>query len=134
MVYRRIHSKAASLIIAVMIVSAALFVVAVTNINVGIGDTDLALVATKGEQAYTAAEGCVQDTLRQMRRSASYGVGSGTITFTSSIGSCTIDVIDIGGNQRRISVTGTVDDFSRRITVIATVGGSVITIQSWQEI
>lgn len=125
--------KGASLVIAVMVVSAALFVIAVTNINVGIGDADLSLISSKGEQAYAVAEGCAQEALRQMRRTSSYGVGAGTITFTTSLGSCTIDIIDLGGNQRRVSVVGTTGGSSRRLMLTATVGGTMITIQSWQE-
>lgn len=128
-----IHQKGASIVIAVMIVSAALFVTAITNISVGIGDADLSLVASKGEQAYAATEGCAYDTLRQIRRSTSYGVGSGTITFTTAQGSCTIDITDIGGNQRSVSVVGVVGDVSRRLTIDLSVQSGLISIQSWRE-
>lgn len=127
------HSKGASVLIAVMIISAALIVIAIANMNISIGDADLSLAVSKGEQAYEVAQGCAEDTLRNIKRTSSYGIGTGTISFTTSIGSCTIDVTDLGGNQRSLNAIGSVGDFLRRITIQATVNADLITIQSWKE-
>ena len=48
-------------------------------------------------------------------------------------GFCTIDITDLGGNQRKIIASGMVDNYIKRIETELILNGNIITVTSWVE-
>jgi DNA/RNA endonuclease YhcR with UshA esterase domain len=125
------HGIAAFLTI--VIVAAASLIVAYSASIMGLGELDLGYTSQQGGEALSVADGCMEETMRRIRLSTSYGVGSGTINLTVSNGSCTIDVTDLGSSKRRIIVVGTKGDYNKKIQLDLTLTGNVITVDAWEE-
>lgn len=125
--------KGASLLIAVLIMSAALIIISFTSITQSIGDIDSSFSYAKGGEALWIADGCIEETLRRIRMNTSYGIGAGTMTLSISNGSCTIQVTDLGASNREIVSIGTSGEATRQITVRFVLTGTAITISSWKE-
>lgn len=117
----------------VVIVAAAALIIAQSAALLGIGELDLGYTAQRGAEALSVADGCMEETLHRIRLNTSYGVGAGDINLTVTNGSCVIAVIDLGSNQRRVTVTGTSGDYNKKIEVTLTLSGTAITIDSWEE-
>ncbi|MBI4273034.1 hypothetical protein HY621_04250 [Candidatus Uhrbacteria bacterium] len=128
------NKKGASVLIAILIMSGALVLIALASISQSIGELDLSYSSSKGNEALWLAEGCSQETLRRIRMNQSYGIGAGVITLTTSSGSCTIQITDLGSGNRRILSMATAATATKQIQVEFSLNGSVITITSWMEI
>lgn len=122
----------ASLLI-VIILSVAALIIAVSVSNTGLFELDLGYISQKGEEAFYIADGCMEETLRRIRLDASYGVGAGVINLSLGNSSCTIEVIDPGGSQRKVEVMGTISNYNKKVEAVLTLSGGVITINSWEE-
>ena len=83
----------------------------------------------KGGEAFSVADGCMEEALGRMRMNSAYTGDS--LNFDN--GSCIITVI-ISGNNRTVTVTGTVGNYSRKIESTATLTNNIVTINSWQEL
>ena len=128
------NKKGASVLIAILIMSGALVLIALTSISQSIGELDLSFSYSKGSEALWLAEGCSQETLRRIRMNQSYGIGAGAITLTTSSGSCTIQVTDLGSGNRRIVSVASSGSATKEIQVELSLNGSAISITSWTEI
>ena len=117
----------------VVIVGAAALLMTFTASIVALGDLEQSFVAQQGAEAFSVTDGCMEEALRRLRLDDQYAV-SATENLTLSNGSCTIDVTDLGSNQRRVIVVGTVEDYNKKIQVELTLTGNVITIDDWQEL
>ena len=127
------RERGVAAILTVVIVAAAALIMAYTASMLGLGELDLGYTSQKGAEALSVADGCMEETMRRIRLNTNYGVGAGTINLSVSNGSCIINVEDLGGNQRRITVTGTTGDYNKKIQTTLTLTGNVITINSWEE-
>ncbi len=132
---KKLHSNTygASVLIAVLLMSAGLFLIAWRTMITSISDADLSLVVAKGRESLSVAEGCAEETLHRIRMNEMYGIGAGIISLAIQNGSCTILVTDLGGGGRSIFVTGTVAQSSHRLRIECAVSGGAITITSWRE-
>jgi hypothetical protein len=120
-------------LLTIVIVSAAVLIMAYNASLLGLGELDLGYTSQKGGETLSIAEGCLEETLRQIRLDTNYGIGAGTINLTVSNGSCTITVADLGSDQRRVTITGTNDIYNKKIEATLTLTGNVIAINSWIE-
>jgi hypothetical protein len=116
-------------LLTIVIISAAVLVMSLSASKLGLGELELGYTSQKGTEALSAAEGCMDEALRQMRLNTSY---SGD-TLNLSNGSCTITVVT-SGSDRTITVTGTVGDYNKKIQSNITLSGNVITLNSWIEV
>ena len=121
------------MILTVIIIAAATLIMAYSSSILGLGELELGYTSQKGAEAFSITDGCMEETLHRIHLNTNYGIGAGTINLLLDNGSCTIDVTDLGGNQRRILVSGTISDYTKRIEVELTLNGNVITITSWAE-
>ena len=121
-------------LLAVVIIGAVTLILALSAALLGLSELDLGFISQKGAEAFSVADGCMEETLRRIRLDSTFGVGAGTINLTVTNGSCTINVTDLGGGQRRVDITGTVDIYNKRIQVELTITGVVIFIDSWEEL
>lgn len=127
------EKRGVTVLIAILIMSAGLFISGWTSISQGIRDIDLSLSIAKGQEAFFLSKGCTDETLRRIRINPSYGIGAGAIDISSPNGYCAIEVFDLGSNTRRIVSTATVGLAVRQITVLLSLSGSSVTITSWVE-
>jgi len=118
----------------VVIVAAAALIIAQSATLLGLGDLDLGYTAQRGGEARSIADGCMEETFRRIRMGNSYGVGVGDISLSVTNGSCVISVADLGSNQRRVTVTGSSDEYHKVIEAELTLNGSAITVDSWEEL
>ena len=120
-------------LLTIIIVAAATLIMAYSASLLGLGEIDLGYTSQKGAEAFSVADGCMEETLRRIRLDTSYGTGIGTINLSVSNGSCIINVVDLEGDRRRITITGTSGDCNRKIEVELILSDNVITIDSWTE-
>lgn len=121
-------------LVTVVIIGAATLLMAYNATLLGLGELDMGFTSQRGSEAFSVADGCMEETLRRIRIDTVYGVGSGTINLTVSNGSCILDVTDLGGGQRRLVVTGTSGSYNKKLQVELTLTGNVISIDSWAEL
>lgn len=125
--------SAVAALLTVIIISAVVLIMAYTASMLGLGELDLGYTSQKGAETLSVADGCIEETMRRIRLDTNYGVGAGEISLTVSNGSCIIQVTDLGGNQRRITVVGTSGDYNKKIQTEITLDNNVISINSWEE-
>ncbi len=125
----------AALLIIVLVASAVLLM-ALNSSSLGLGELELGYASQRGAEAFGVADGCMEETFRQIRLNTSYGIGAGSINVSSvSNGSCIIEVTDLGSNRRRVQVTGQSSDYYKKIEAELTLlSGNVISLDSFKEL
>ena len=121
-------------LLTIVIIGAAALLMARNASLLGLGELDLGYTSQKGEEAFSVADGCMEEALRRLRINTTYPGG----TLSVSNGSCTITVAGIDPN-RTVTVTGTVagtnTTYNKKIEVTLTISsGNVLTILTWQEL
>jgi len=111
-------------LLTIVIVAAATLIMAYTASLLGLGELDLGYTSQKGAEAMSVADGCMEEALRRIRLDTGYSGGS----LSLGGGSC---IIERSGNT--ITVTGTVDEYNKKIEAEISLNGNVITINSWEE-
>ena len=122
------QSGVAALLV-VIIISAAVLVMAYSASVLGLGELEMGYTSQKGGEVFILTDGCAEEALYRLRLDSNYSGGA----LNLSQGSCIIDIVALG-DDRIITVTGTVDDYNKKIEVGITLAGNVVTINSWQEI
>lgn len=112
----------------VLVISAAALLVAWSATVLGIGEVNMGYTVQKGQQSLFFANGCAEESLRQLQMNENWVGG----TLNLSEGSCIISVSP-SGNTRSIIVSALSDNFNKKFQVVATVSSSVVTVTSWQE-
>ena len=125
--------KGGAILLIVVIIAVATLIMAYSSSILGLGELDLGYTSQKGSEAFSIADGCIEETLRRIRLNTNYGIGAGTINLSVDSGSCAIDVVDLGENQRRITVSGTISDYTKKIETELILNGNIITVTSWME-
>jgi len=124
--------KGAIALITIIIISAASLLMAYTASILGFRELDTGYVSSKGEEAFSLTDGCVEEALYRLVIDSSYSGGS----LSLSNGSCIINVT-ANGNDRIVAVVGTVsgpiEDYVKRVEVDLTLSGYQVTINSWEE-
>lgn len=112
----------------VLVFSAAALLIAWSATILGIGEVSMGYTVQKGQQSLFFANGCVEESLRQLQMNENWSGG----TLNLSDGSCIISVTP-SGNNRSISVSALSDNFNKKFLVSTMVSSSVVTVNSWQE-
>jgi type II secretory pathway component PulK len=118
-------------LIAVLIIGAACIATSVALLTSGTDSQRGALALQQSMQARQLAQGCAEEALQQIQSSTSF---TGTNSLTLGQGTCTYTVTNTGTSTRTIDTSGTVGGVVRKVKVYATIGGSSISITSWQEV
>lgn len=131
------HKSGFVALLTVVIIGAAALTLAYGAAMLGLGELEAGYAEQRGQEAFVATDGCMEESLRRLRLDLAYS-GS-NFSFTGGNPTCTVSVIDLGGGQRRITGTGSVnagsDNYRKTIQMIVTIGaGNRITVNSWQEI
>jgi hypothetical protein len=117
----------------VLVITAGALVLASNAAWLSLGEIESGYTSYKGQEALSAADGCVEEALQRLRYDNSYGVGAGTLSFTLPTGSCTLVITNSGGSMRRIIATGTIGNYNRKLQVDVTASGTTVAITNWQE-
>ena len=125
--------KGGAILLIVIIIAVSTLIMAYSSSFLGLGELDLGYTSQKGAEAFSIADGCIEETLHRIRLNTNYGIGAGTINLSVGNGSCAVDIMDIGGDQRRITTSGTIDDYTKRIETELILNGNIITVTSWAE-
>ena len=121
-------------LLTIVIVASATLIIAMSASLLGLGELDLGYTSQKGAEAFSVADGCMEESLRRIRLDTNYGIGAGILNLPVLNGSCIIEVVDLGGSQRRITVTGTTDIYNKKIESEITISsGNILTINTWTE-
>jgi hypothetical protein len=115
-------------LVVIVVVGAAALVLVQGAALLGLGELDSAYTSQKGSEAFSIADGCMEEAFERMRLSTSYAGGS----LNVSNGSCTITLS--GSNPYTITVLGTTGNFNKKIEAVISITNKIITINSWQEL
>lgn len=128
--FKILHSqKGVAALITIVIVAAAALIMAYSASLIGMGELDLGYTAQKGDEAFSFTDGCLNEAYHRLSSDPNYTGGS----LSVSEGSCIISVTG-SGNNRNIVVTGTVDEYHKKIQADIIFSGNNLTVTSWQEV
>lgn len=116
-------------LITVIIISVAGLLMAYSSAFLGLGDLDMGYTSLRGGEAFTVADGCLEESFRRIKLDNNYSGG----TFLINDGECEISVIADGAN-RTITASGSIDDFYSILQAEITITGRKITLNSWEEL
>lgn len=120
-------------IVTLVLMAALVSILAYSAGSLGLGELNMSFTSQKGLEALSVADGCADEVLRRFRINANYGISAGTLVYILSYGSCTVDVVDLGGGQRRVTILGTASQYNKKIEIVVSTSGSDVNIVSWEE-
>jgi len=116
-------NKGVAALFTIVVVAAAALLMATSASLLGLGELELGYTSQKGEEAFSVADGCMEEALERMRPTTNYTGAS----LNVSNGSCTITVT--GSNPYTIAVVAsTTDSYYKKIESNISVSSNVITI------
>lgn len=118
------------LLLTLLIVGAVGLVVTISFLLIGVGNTKTSFSLEQANQARALANACAEDALQTLHDNTSF---SGYGALSSSIGTCSYEVSDDGGNKN-IVASSTVGQVIRKVEVIVDQVTPEINVSSWQEI
>ena len=116
-------------LITIVIIVTATLIMAYSASLLGMGELDMGYTASRGAETFSVADGCMEEAFRRIKLDTSYNGGS----LDLGNGSCII-VVEANGNNRTVTVTGTVEEYNKKIKAIITLSNNIITINSWEEL
>lgn len=118
-------------LITVVIIAAAALALTINSSFLGLAVLESADLNDRGAAAVALADGCLEEAFHRLRLDPAYP-GAPVPGLTIGAGSCIIEVADLGGGVRRVSVRATVGDFTRRLTAIITLDLRSLAVNEWQ--
>ncbi|EKE06822.1 MAG: hypothetical protein ACD_18C00266G0003, partial [uncultured bacterium] len=113
----------------VLIIGASALILSLSASKLVVNDAQNSFTNKKGGESYSIVDGCLDAALQHLRLDTSYTAE----TLNLSTGSCIISVSS-SGNDRTLTITGTVDEYTQRLQANVTLDGNVITLNSRSEI
>ena len=131
------HKSGFVALLTVVIIGMAALTLAYGAAMLGLGELEAGYAEQRGQEAFVATDGCMEEALRHLRLDTAYS-GS-NFSFTGGNPTCAVSVIDLGGGQRQITGTGSVNTgsqtYNKTIQMVITIGaGNRITVNLWKEI
>lgn len=118
-------------LISVLIIGAASLAIALALLTAGTDSQKSSLAFQQSIQARNLATACAEEALQVIQSSTST---VGTNGLTLGQGSCSYTITSTGSSTRVIDTSGTVNGVVRKSKVYVTIGGSSLSITSWQEV
>lgn len=112
----------------ILVISTVTLLIGYSAMVLGLRELDMGYSSSESSNALALAEGCVDETLRQLNFNSSYT--GGTLSFGDD--SCIITVVDSSGDKI-ITVTGQIGNYYKKVEVNATVSTTPYIINSWEE-
>lgn len=123
------NSEGVAALLTVVIISAAVLIMAYSSSIMGLGELELGVTESSGQEAFSVADGCMDEALERLRKDSSY---TGSYLSTAN-GSCMISVATVGSNSTTTVSASSTDGYYRKIETAASVSGGVVTVTSWEE-
>ena len=121
----------------ILILTAVVLGIIVTVAQLGIGEGQVSLALSKGEDTLYFVEGCVEDAMLKARASSTFGDPVGTpVTITRPEGSCSITVLSkVGSNPViwTVNATTTATSYRRTVQAVFNRSSTGIILTSWKE-
>lgn len=121
----------AVVLVSVLLIGAIGTAIATTLILLGLNSTRLSFSLEQSHQSQALATACAETALQAIWANESI---TGTQTLTLGAGTCTYTITNLGGEQRKITVSGTVQNVTRKAQLSISALNPAITVSSWQEI
>ena len=125
-------------IMTIVVLSGIALILALGASLLSLGDLEMSYIFSKGEDAFFIAESCLEEVLRRICYERSYGLSQGQIGLSLPNGSCIIEIIETGADQRRIvaygTSTSTETNWNKKIEADISFSSGFIAINSWQEL
>jgi len=102
--------------------------IAISLILRGIGISRSSFTEEQSAQSIAYAESCAEEALQQIRNSTPF-TGSGSQIFSN--GTCSYNVSSLGGDNRLIIASSTVQNISRTLSISITQINPKIVISNW---
>ncbi len=118
-------------LLAVLVVGTITLTISVSTLLLGLGSSKTSFALEQSNLAKALANTCAEEALEEIRESTTFA-GTGNIVFGSD--TCTYSVINNGGDNRSITVSGTVGDITRKAQIALNAINPSIQITSWQEV
>lgn len=129
--YNSIIKKEQGFVVLLLIVTVAsvIFLVAYNAILLSLRELELGYTLNKSYQVSALAEGCLEESLRQLILDLSYS--GGTINTTNGV--CTVVVQDLV-SDKQITVTTVVDSFTQEYEALVNMETAPYVINSWEKV
>lgn len=124
--------KGVSLLIAIILLGSALLIVSSGALIIGLSRQEGEYAASRGGEARSLADGCMNEAFLRISRDASWGL-SGAQPFTAPNGSCTIQVNDAGSGSRTIDALAQVAEYRSHIRATYSATTTPPSISAWEE-
>ena len=118
-------------ILTVVIIGAVSLIIAKTVSSGSLDGVEMAYAENRAGEALAIAEGCIEETFRRFQLDENYSAENMTLALGN--GECVIDT-SADGNERIITVAGSVGEYYRRVRVDISIENGIITVNDWQEI
>ena len=118
-------------LISVLIAGAVGIVISISLILLGLNSSRTSASLEESYAAKALADACIEEALQQVRDATPF-TGSGSLPL--GLGSCAYNVTNLGGQNRLITATGTVNSMVRRTKVLIDKITPQIRLVSWEEV
>lgn len=115
-------------ILTIVIVGAAALLMAYSASFLGLGDLAIGYDTQRGGEAFSIADGCVEEGLRRLKLDADYG-GE---TLNVGDGSCIITVLPTG-NNRLVTAVSALGNYHKAVEANVDIVAGEIIFHSWAE-
>ncbi len=119
-------------LIAVLIIGAIATAIGITLLSIGADSQRSALTRLQSGQARALAVACGQEALQRIHDNVAYTTTNGSLSLGQ--GGCTFKVTVNSPTLRNVSAVGTVGSVTRKILTTVTVGATVLSGVSWQDV
>lgn len=126
-----IKSRGFITLVSVLLLSALGVAITTSLILLGLGSSRTTFALEQSNQAIALANACAEEALQQINSSTPFS-GSGSLLLGQ--GSCSYTVTKLTGQNRTITVSGSVGTIIRKISISLDKINPDINITSWQEV
>jgi len=130
MKYSKNKTKAFSTLFIVIIIGFIALSITLTLSTSGFWSIQGSINSKNSNQAKSLVNACAEIALENIRENNTY-TGTGSLNLNNNV--CDYTITNTGGTSRLISVSGTVKDVTRKITITTSTFNPLV-ISSWQEI
>jgi hypothetical protein len=123
------NQKGIAALVIVVVIASVTLLIAYGAAVFGLGELEQGNASQKSSEALSIANGCAEEALRHLRIDPNY-TGAG---LSLGAGSCIIG-ITANGNRRTIVSTGTVAEYNKKVSVVVTLAGNVIAVNTFDEV
>lgn len=112
----------------ILVIGTVILTIGISVSLLSVSESQISLAEKKKEETVDLVEACVEDALLELNENSSI-----PSTINLPEGSCSVTINSQSGSDWTFTVTGTVDDHTKKVQVTANRGSSV-TVTSWKEV